>query len=195
MLIRQSDFTITDTRSSGVLAGLGISRKLCPSGGNQAVMCQLLYPQIPGSTAIYPIVPWWDPLIVILPGAICGEDQRLWGGCDAWEETEAGAESQWNKKFNAIFYNILNSLLSSHRAQQFWVYSERLRGCRPTDTPKKKKNHINTPKTVLSGFVFNVALDRNWFCLLKSLSYLSHCSPSHRRKGTLHKRCMSRDQN
>lgn len=146
MLIRQSDFTITDTRSSGVLAGLGISRKLRPSGGNQAVMCQLLYPQIPGSTAIYPIVPWWDPLIVILPGAICGEDQRLWGGCDAWEGTEAGAESQWNKKFNAIFYNILNSLLSSHRAQQFWVYSERLRGCRPTDAhqKKKKKSHKHT---------------------------------------------------
>ncbi|KAG7240266.1 hypothetical protein INR49_027077 [Caranx melampygus] len=30
--------------SSGILAGLGISRKLRPRGGNQAVMCQLLYP-------------------------------------------------------------------------------------------------------------------------------------------------------
>lgn len=186
MLIRQSDFTITDTRSSGFLAGLGISRKLCPSGGNQAVMCQLLYPQIPGSAAIYPIVPWWDPLIVILPGAICGEDQWLWGGCDAWEGTEAGAESLWIKKFNAIFCNILNSLLSTHRTQQFgafnvWVYPER---------------HINTQKqSPFSGFVFNVALDRNWFRLLKSLSHLSHCSLSHRQKGTLHKRCMSRDQN
>lgn len=109
---KTSIFTVTDTRSSGVLAGFGVSCELCPGGGNQAVMCQLLYTQIPGSIAINPIVPWWDPLVAVLPGAICGKDQRLWRGCDAWEETNG---RKWfttkQKQLNATFCGTVNSLV------------------------------------------------------------------------------------
>lgn len=76
-------FTVTDAGSSGVLAGFGVSGELCPCGGDQAVVSQLLYPQVPGGAAIDPVVPRRHPLIVVFPGAVCGEDERLGRGSDA----------------------------------------------------------------------------------------------------------------
>lgn len=83
VLLRQRDFTITDSRSSRILAGLGVSGELRPRGGNQAVVCQLLHPQIPGSAAVYPVVPRWDALIIILHGTVSSKDQGLGGSSDA----------------------------------------------------------------------------------------------------------------
>lgn len=76
-------FTVIDASSSGVLTGFGISGELCPCGGDQAVVSQLLYPQVPGGAAIYPVVPRGHPLIVVFSGAVCGEDERLRRGSDA----------------------------------------------------------------------------------------------------------------
>lgn len=146
-------FTVTDTRSSGVLAGFGVSCELCPRGSNQAVVCQLLYTQIPGSTAINPIFPWWDPLVAVLPGAICGEDQRLWRGCDAWEETNG---RKWfttkQKQLNATFCGTVSSLVLPS-CSLIWV-----------NAGAKK-----TLKQTVFSFVFNVASDRNWLSTSNSL--------------------------
>ena len=153
VLIRQSDFTVADTCGSGVLAGLGISRKLRPRGGNQAVVCQLLYPQIPRSAAIDPVVPWWDPFIIIVPGAICGEDQGLGGGCDASEGRQGRGritvkediqgqcnilqDHWWREPLEVTF---LNSLLSCVDAQPFLIqcYGSFLEGWEDGGQPTHK---------------------------------------------------------
>lgn len=71
-------FTVADAGSSGVLAGFGISGELRPRGGDQAVVGQLLHPEVPGGAAVYPVVPRRNALVVVvLPGAVCGEDERL----------------------------------------------------------------------------------------------------------------------
>lgn len=70
-------FTVADAGSSGVLAGFGISGELRPRGSDQAVVGQLLHPEVPGGAAVYPVVSRRDALIVVLPGAVCGEDERL----------------------------------------------------------------------------------------------------------------------
>lgn len=206
--MRQSHFTVTDTRGSGVLAGFSVSGDLRSRGGNQAVVCQLLHPQIPGSIAIYPIVPRWDPLVVALPSAICGEDQRLRGGCDAWERTKAGEENHHEtNKMGCIILQHLNFItppqapspivLSSfdfNIMALFWK-DEGMQSGRYT---QKIPSHRKTAH--FSGLEFNVALDRNSTRPLKKkrkkkVSYLSRCSLSPGQKCTRHKRCVSRGQN
>lgn len=76
-------FTVTDARSSGVLAGLGISCELCSRGSDQAVVRQLLDPQVPWSAAVYSVVPRGDAPVFVVLGAVRGKDQGLRGGCDA----------------------------------------------------------------------------------------------------------------
>lgn len=83
MLSQMCCFTVIGAGSSGVLTGFGISRELRPRGGDQAVVCQLLYPQVPGGAAIYSVVPRRHPPIVVFSAAICGEDERLRRGSDA----------------------------------------------------------------------------------------------------------------
>lgn len=120
VVIRQSDFTITDARDPGILAGLGISRKLCPRGRNQTVVCQFLHSQIPWSAAIYPIVPWWDTLVVILSSAFCREDQRLGGSSDAWDRRRCTGWISVMQYFQHRHDPIINLIM-------LWLYSERLR--------------------------------------------------------------------
>lgn len=91
-------FTVTDAGSSGVLTGFGVSGELRPCGGDQAVVSQLLYPQVPGGAAIYPVVPRRHPLIVVFSGAVCGEDERLRRGSDAWEARKEQGRTEINIK-------------------------------------------------------------------------------------------------
>lgn len=74
---RRSHLTVTDARRPGVLAGFGVSGELRARGGDQAVVRQLLDPQVPGSAAVDPVVPRRDALVVVIPRAVRREDQRL----------------------------------------------------------------------------------------------------------------------
>lgn len=69
--------TVSDAGSSGVLTGFGVSRQLRPRGSDQAVVGQLLDPQVPGGAAVRPKVPRGHPLILVFSGAVGGEDERL----------------------------------------------------------------------------------------------------------------------
>lgn len=85
VLVRRgrSQPTVADASSPGVLVGFGVPGDLRSSGGDQAVMCQFLHPQVPGGAAVHPIVPRRDAIVVTVAGTVGGEDQRVGRGRDA----------------------------------------------------------------------------------------------------------------
>ena len=80
----QKVLTVKDVGGPGLLAGLGVPGQLGARGGDQAVVGQLLHPQVPGGAAVDAVVPRRHALVVLLARPVRREDERLRGGREAW---------------------------------------------------------------------------------------------------------------